>query len=172
MRRLTRLALFTAIALILSLVESAFPPLLPVPGIRLGLANVVTLILLYAAGPRDAFIVLILRIILASIFAGQGMSFFYSLAGGLLSFCVLCCLKRFLQGSFILLASVFGALSHNGGQLLTAVLITQTPALWAYAPILFVSGAVTGLFTGLCALLCLRHLPGISKSCGDSSETF
>ena len=87
MRRIVLLSLFTAIALVLSLVDSALPPLLPVPGVRLGLANVVTLILLFTVRPRDAFLVLILRIILSSIFAGQGMSFLYSLAGGLLCSC-------------------------------------------------------------------------------------
>ena len=86
MRRIALLSLFTAIALILSLVDSALPPLLPVPGVRLGLANVVTLILLFAVRSRDAFLVLILRIILASVFAGQGMSFLYSLVGGYCAF--------------------------------------------------------------------------------------
>ena len=112
MRRIVLLSLFTAIALVLSLVDSALPPLLPVPGVRLGLANVVTLILLFTVRPRDAFLVLILRIILSSIFAGQGMSFLYSLAGGLLCFLVMFLLSRLFRRSFVILVSICLSLIH------------------------------------------------------------
>lgn len=172
MRRIALLSLFTAIALVLSLVDSALPPLLPVPGVRLGLANVITLILLIAARPRDAFLVLILRIILASIFAGQGMSFLYSLAGGLLCFLVIFLLSRLLHRSFVILLSMCGALAHNAGQLLVALWITQTPSILAYAPILILCAILTGAFTGLCAMLCLRHLKPLFKAYGDSPKTF
>lgn len=172
MRRIALLSLFTAIALILSLVDSALPPLLPVPGVRLGLANVVTLILLFAVRSRDAFLVLILRIILASVFAGQGMSFLYSLVGGLLCFLVIYLLGRLLRHSFVILVSMCGALTHNVGQLLVALWITQAPLILSYAPILVLSALLTGAFTGLCAMFSLRYLKPLFKSYGDFPKTF
>lgn len=150
-QKLTLLALFTAAALILSLIESAFPPLAPIPGIRLGLANIVTLLALIYVTPGNAFCVLLARILLASLFSGQAMSLLYSMAGGVLCFFAMWILNRLLNGHYIFLTGMFGGCFHNIGQIITAFLITGTAGVFAYLPILLISGIVTGLFTGLCA---------------------
>lgn len=157
-QKLTILALFTAAALILSLVESAFPPLVPIPGIRLGLANIVTLIILLNFTPGNALCVLLARILLASIFSGQAMSLLYSLAGGTVCFFVMWGMNRLLAGHYIFLTSIFGGCFHNIGQILAAFLITGTAGVFACLPILLISGIVTGLFTGLCAHFAQRFL--------------
>lgn len=150
-KKTVHLALFTALALILSLVESALPPLAPIPGIKLGLANVVTLILLQYFSPTQVFCVLLARILLSCIFAGQAMSLLYSLTGGILCFLCMWSVKSLLGGRYVVLTSMTGGCCHNIGQLLAAWLITATPGVLAYLPVLLISGILTGLFTGLCA---------------------
>lgn len=157
-QKLTQLALFTAAALILSLAESAFPPLAPIPGIRLGLANIVTLIALLYFTPGNVLCILLARILLASLFSGQAMALLYSMAGGILCFLVMWLLNRLLSGHYIFLTSIFGGCFHNIGQILAAFLITETAGVFAYLPILLISGIVTGLFTGLCAHFARRFL--------------
>lgn len=162
--RLTLLALFTAIALAIFILEGMLPPPVPVPGIKLGLANVITLILLVCARPSDALAVLLLRIILGSIFGGQMISFAYSMAGGLLCFLVMWGLLKFLNRRFLPLVSVFGALAHNAAQIIVAVFLTSTPGIIAYLPLLILSGSVTGLFTGLCAQAAVHYLKSLWKN--------
>lgn len=157
-KRLTKLSMFTVLALILSLVESALPPLAPIPGIKLGLANVVTLFVLYLAAPIDALCVLLARILLAGLFAGQAMSLLYSLTGGILCFLAMWFMKWLLSGRSIILTSMTGALFHNLGQILVAYLLTQTTGIFFYLPILSVSGLITGAFTGLCAHYAYKYL--------------
>lgn len=159
--RLTTLALLTAIALILSLVESSLPPLAPIPGIKLGLANIITLLVLYYRTPLDAFVVLLVRILLSSLFAGQAMSMMYSLTGGL--FCFLACYacKKLLFSKYIVLGSMVGAVFHNIGQILMAYLLTSTIGVFLYFPILLISGLITGLFTGLCAFYARKYILSI-----------
>lgn len=158
-KKLTLLAIYTTIALTIFTVESFLPPLLPLPGIKLGLSNIVTLWLLMHTKARDALLVLLARILLASFFAGQMISLLYSLMGGLFCFAVMTLLFRFLGSRYIVFISIFGALAHNLGQILIAILITQLPSMLAYLPVMAISGIVTGLFTGLCAFYLKRHLP-------------
>lgn len=158
LKKLTTLAVFTSLALIIFIIEAALPPLAPIPGIKLGLANVVTLILLLHFTARDAFLVLLMRILLAGFFAGQAVSVMYSLAGGLLCFGIMFLSNKLLRGHYIFLTSILGGCFHNLGQLLTARLITGVPGVWAYLPLLLISGILTGLFTGLCAHFCRRYL--------------
>ena len=155
------LALFTAIALTIFVLESLVPPPLPIPGVKLGLANVITLILLCCMRPSDALTVLLLRILLGSIFTGQMVSFSYSLAGGVLCFLVMWGLLKLLNRRFIPLVSIFGALAHNIGQIMIAILMTSTPGVIAYLPILMISGAATGLFTGFCAQVANHYVKKI-----------
>ncbi|MBQ7358500.1 MAG: Gx transporter family protein [Lachnospiraceae bacterium] len=160
--RMTHLALLTAMALILTLVESALPPLAPIPGIKLGLANIITLIALYFMTPADAFVIMLVRILLASLFAGQAMSMMYSFAGGLFCFAAMLLTKKLLSERFIILTSMVGAIFHNVGQILIAYLLTKTTGIFLYFPILLLSGLITGLFTGLCAFYAskpLRRIP-------------
>lgn len=157
-KKLTTLALFTALALIIFTIESAIPPLVPIPGIKLGLANIITLVLLHSYSAKDAFFVLLMRILLSCFFFGQAVSFLYSLAGGLLCFAAMVLIHRLLQGHFLYLTSMVGAVFHNLGQLAVAFFITAVPGVLIYLPFLLISGLLTGLFTGLCAHFMLRYL--------------
>lgn len=157
-KKITTLALFTVIALTIFIIESLIPALVPIPGIKLGLANIITLILLLNYKSSDALIVLLARIFLSAVFAGQTMSLLYSLCGGLCCFGAMYLLNRFLSGHFIFITSMFGALFHNAGQLLVAYFITRTLGLMAYIPFLVLSGILTGLFTGLCAHYAQKYL--------------
>lgn len=174
-KKMTTLAMFTTLALIIFTVESAIPPLVPVPGIKLGLANIITLVLLHNYSAKDAFLVLLMRILLSSFFFGQAVSFMYSLAGGIFCFIAMVAIHRMLQGHFLYLTSMTGALFHNLGQLLTAYFITAVPGVLAYLPFLLLSGLLTGLFTGLCAHFIQKYLLPLtggsrfsSKSGGDN----
>lgn len=157
-RRLTTLSLLTAVALITFIIESQLPPLTAIPGIKLGLSNVVTLAAMYLVGPAGALMTLLARIFLGSIVTGQTGALAYSLTGGGLSYLVLLALRpRFSLGQ-LWVVSAFCAMVHNWGQILAAVVITGTPELWWYGLILTASGIVTGLFTGLAAQHVLRQL--------------
>ena len=158
-RRLTRLALLTAVALVIHLLEAQLPAPLPVPGIKLGLANVVTLYAMFAMGPVDTLWVLLSRILLGSIFSGRATTLFYSLAGGLLCYAVTCLLRKLIAHRQPWVAGVLGGVCHNAGQLLVAIAITRTPALIVYLPWLLLCGMAAGLFTGLCAQFLLKKLP-------------
>lgn len=162
-QKMVLLALFSTIALTIFVLESALPPLAPIPGIKLGLANIITLILLICFSAKDAFLVLIVRILLGSICAGQMMSFFYSLCGGLLCFFVMILVNRILNHRFIFITSVFGALAHNIGQIFVAVILTHSLSILLYLPILLISAVLTGLFTGLCAWFAIPKLSKILK---------
>lgn len=150
-KRLILTAILTAFALVAFVIESAIPPLTPIYGIKLGVANVFTLFALYYLGKREAFAVLLLRIVLGSIFAGQIISFIYSLTGGLLSFLIMLLLKRFFSVKKLWVLSVICAVSHNFGQLIAAVLLTGAAEIMFYLPVLIISGIIAGAFTGLSA---------------------
>lgn len=157
-RKLTALALFATLALAIYFVESLLPPVVPIPGIKLGLANIITLLVLHRYGSRDATVVLLARILLSALLFGQAMSLFYSLCGGFLCLLAMVLASRLLHRRFPELTSIMGGIFHNMGQLLAALLITAVPGVLVYLPYLLVSGAVTGLFTGLCARFTLRYL--------------
>lgn len=161
LKKLTRDAFLTAIALTIFMVEAQIPALVPIPGVKLGLANIVTVFALFAYGPKDALLILLIRVFLGSVFSGQMTTFFYSLSGGLLCFAVTRLMKKVLSERQIWVAAVIGAVFHNIGQIIVAILITSTPGIIVYLPILLVSGIITGLFTGLCAQFLygkLKHL--------------
>ena len=138
-KKLTVLALFTTIALTIFIIESAIPPLVPIPGVKLGLANIITLLLLVKSSWKDALIVLIMRIILGSIFAGQMMSFFYSLAGGLLCLLVMAIIHKILGIKLVWFTSIVGAIGHNIGQILVAMLVLGSGYVLYYLPYLIIS---------------------------------
>lgn len=163
LQKLTTLALYTTLAMAVYAIESAIPPLVPLPGIRLGLANVVTLILLQHYTAKDAFLVLIARLLLSTLLFGQLLSLLYSLAGGVLSFAVMYPVNRLLRKKLPFLTGALGGLFHNLGQLLIAFAITATAGVFAYLPYLAVSGILAGLFTGLCAHFAERFLLSLLK---------
>lgn len=157
-KHLTMLALFTTLALAIYSIEATIPPLVPIPGIKLGLANIITLIVLRNFSAKDAFCVLIARILIASFLFGQAISMLYSLAGGILCLIVMLLINKLLQGHCLFLTGIFGALSHNAGQLVVAILLTSSAAPLYYVPFFVISGCITGLFTGLCAAFAQIHL--------------
>lgn len=158
-RKLTTLALFTTLAIAIYAVESALPTLIPIPGIKPGLANIITLTVLHRHGRSQALWVLLTRIFLCSILFGQAMSLLYSLAGGLCCLLIMSLVSSFLQRRFLFITSIMGALAHNGAQLAVAYIITRVPGVLAYLPFLIISGIITGLFTGLCAGQLMKYLP-------------
>lgn len=150
-RKLTRLALLTAIALIIHTLEALVPPLVPIPGIKLGLANIVTLYTLYRLGPWEAVTVTLARVLLGSVFGGGVSALIYSLAGSALSLAAMLPLKKIIPPKYMFLPGILGAAAHNLGQILAAVTVTRTPGLFMYLPVLIFSGCIAGLFTGLAA---------------------
>lgn len=150
--------LLAAMALVVFVLEAQLPPLTPIPGIKLGLANIFTLFALYFIGPMWALTLLIVRVTLGSVFSGQMSVFLYSMAGGLLSYFIMRLLYIRMKEDRIFVVSVFGAMAHNIGQILTGVLLMQTPALFYYLPVLLISGIITGLFTGLAAQFSIKAL--------------
>lgn len=160
LKKLTVSALLASVALILFTVEAQIPPLTAVPGVKLGLANVVTVFALFTVGPWWALGISLTRIVLGSLITGQVGAMLYSLSGGLLAWCVGVLLHRVLCGEQVWVLSTFSAMAHNVGQIALAVLITRTPSLWAYLPVLLISAVLAGAFTGLGAQLILKRLDG------------
>ncbi len=161
-KRLTTLALLTGIALILFTVEAQIPPPVPIPGVKLGLANIITVYVLFRHGPRDALLVLLARILLGSAFAGSPATLLFSLGGGLLCWLVLLPLRRILTERQIWVSGVLGAMAHNFGQIAVCVAVYHTAAVLVYLPALLLAGMATGLFTGLAAQFLLARLRKIT----------
>lgn len=152
-KRLAELALLTALALIIFVVELQIPSLTPIPGIKLGLANIITVFAVYRYSAKETALVLLARIILGSLFSGNMMAIMYSLAGGVLCLLGMLLLKRVIPEKHMWLCSVFGAVLHNTGQIIAAWAVTGTVWIFGYLPVLVFSGCVAGAFTGLCAQL-------------------
>ena len=160
-RKLTVLSLLASAALVIFVAESMMTPLAPIPGIKMGLANIITLVTLVWFGRRDAFLVLLVRIVLGTVFAGQMMSLMYSLSGGILCFLVMALLIGRFDTAQLWVVSVFGALAHNAGQIAAAIAVTRTVQVAAYFPILAVSAVITGAFTGAAAGFAVKHMKKI-----------
>lgn len=156
--RLTRMALLTAIALTIFMAEAQLPNPIPIPGVKLGLANIVTVYAMFVLGAGDALMILLARVFLGSVFSGQMMTLAYSLAGGLLCWLAMLLLRKLLTRRQIWVCSVIGGGCHNLGQLIAAILIARTPALMVYLPYLLPAGMAAGLFTGLCAQFLVARL--------------
>ena len=163
-RKITRLGLLSAIALTIFMLEAQIPPLVPVPGVKLGLANIVTVFTVFALGPWSGAAVLCVRIFLGAVFAGNFSTIFYSAAGGLLAILVTVGLRRVLKKEQLWVAGCLGAMAHSVGQMAMAVLITRTPSLMIYLPVLLICSLITGLFTGLCAQFLLNRGDGFWKT--------
>ena len=161
-KRLTFCALLTAIALTIFMVEAQLPPVVPVPGVKLGLANIVTVYAMFALGPADTLLILISRIILGSLFAG-GSTFLYSLAGGVLCYLSMLLLRKILTLKQLWVCGAIGAIFHNIGQMAVAIAIVKTPQLIVYLPLLLVTGVIAGTFTGFAAQFVLERLDGRLK---------
>ncbi len=170
-KKMTVLAMFTAISLVIFVLESYIPLPVPIPGIKLGLANIITLILLSLYKPQDAAMVLFCRIFLGSLFTGQLVTFFYSLCGGIACLLIMSITNRIYRGRFLVLTSIFGAIAHNLGQIALAYFVLQSIGVFAYLPFLILSAIVTGTFTGLCAHFFKKHIEKLIRSSGSFRPT-
>ncbi len=151
------LAMMIALALVFSYVESLIPVSFGVPGVKLGLANLVIVAALYLMGGRQALVISVVRIVLAGFLFGNLFSILYSLAGGLLSLAVMALIKRTGKVS-VVTVSVAGGICHNIGQLLVAMAVVENLNLIFYLPVLLVSGFLTGLLIGIVSRLILPRI--------------
>lgn len=149
--------MLTALALILFVVEAQIPPIVPIHGVKLGLANIVTVFAVFVMGPKDGVLVLSARIFLGSVFAGNFSSIIYSAAGGGMAILSVIGLRHVLAKNQIWIAGCLGAVAHGIGQMLVAVPISGTASVLIYLPVLVVCGVFTGIFTGLCAQLLVNR---------------
>lgn len=149
-KKLTELAMLTGVALVIFVVELQIPNPFPIPGIKLGLANVVTVYALYRYRAREVMLVVGARIVLAALFGGNMTALLYSLAGSVLCVAGMLVLKKIIDSKHIWLSSVFGAVLHNVGQIIAAIIIMGI-GIVGYLPFLIVSGCLARAFTGACA---------------------
>ena len=156
-RKLTRMALLTAIALTIFMIEAQIPALVPIPGVKLGLANIVTVFAVFTMGSKEGAMILAARIFLGAVFAGNFSTIFYSAAGGACAILVTIGLKRILSKNQLWVAGALGAVAHSMGQMAVAVAMTGTPGLLVYLPVMILCGIITGLFTGLCAQFLVKR---------------
>lgn len=151
---------FTALALIFSYVETLIPIHIGIPGVKLGLANLIVVIALYRIGVRESYVLSVLRVILAGFLFGNLFAILYSLAGGLFSLTVMAFLKRTEKFS-VLGVSMAGGVFHNVGQLLMAAIVLESLSITYYLPVLLISGIVTGLLIGIVANEMLKRVRGL-----------
>ena len=156
-KRLVLLAMLTAVAMILSYVESLLPSV-GIPGVKMGLANIAVIFALFRFGWKEAAALSLVRVVLVSLLFGSVGAMLYSLAGAVLSLAVMALLRRIERFSTVGI-SVAGGVAHNAEQILMAMLILQTKQLLGYLPVLAVSGIAGGVLTGLAAALLIRRIP-------------
>lgn len=156
-RKVARMGLLTALALILSYIESLIPALVAVPGVKVGLANIVVVFALYTLGEKEAFMVSLIRVLLSSLLFGSVLSLMYSLGGALVSLLGMILLKKCrLFG--VTAISVTGGVLHNCAQIGVASLVLETDVLLYYLPVLVLSGTVTGAIIGIAAALIMKRV--------------
>ncbi len=166
-KKVSTCAILTALALVLSYVEAMIPFHFGIPGIKLGLANLVIVIGFYVLKPREVLIISVVRILLAGFMFGSGFSILYSLAGGMLSFAVMLLMIR-IRGFSVWTVSIAGGVCHNLGQLIVAALVVSNLRLGYYAPVLMIAGALTGALIGLIAG---RILAAIGRGSGYTQSS-
>ena len=158
--RVAYFGVFTALALIFSYVETLIPVNLGIPGVKLGLANLIIVVALYKMRLSEAYLFSVVRVFLAGFIFGNYFSIIYSLAGGLLSLTVMALLKKW--GGFSLQGiSIAGGVFHNIGQLIVAAVVVETFSVTYYFPVLLVAGLLTGLVIGIVAEMMLKRLVNI-----------
>lgn len=157
-------------ALILHLIERMIPVPVPVPGIKLGLANAISLMAIVFFGTKEALVVVALRTFLGSVFGGGVSAFIYSLIGGCVSALAMAIMYKRFRNLFSLPAiSVVGAIFHNVGQILVASLIVQNMKLFYYLPVLLISAVITGLFIGFAVQYTLKPMKHILRIGSDTN---
>lgn len=158
--RVAYFGVFTALALMFSYIETMIPIQFGVPGIKLGFANIMIVIMLYKSSAKEALLLSIVRIMLSGFLFGNLSSILYSIAGGVLSLGIMTLLKK--QGGFSIIGvSVAGGVSHNVGQLIVAMLVVETYQVGYYFPVLLVAGVLTGLGIGVVSQEVLKRIRNI-----------
>lgn len=176
-KKLALSALFIALAAGLSALETLLPPVVPIAGVRVGLGNVITLLILYIGGKwkyTDALIIAVLRCFVAALITGSLLSAVYGIVGGILAWAAMLLARRLFgiekqqKGGaapyfrypikYLPFVGVFGAVAHIAGQLCTAAVFYGGVSVFAYTPVLMLSAVLGGIFTGLCAMFMLRKL--------------
>lgn len=155
-KKVAFLGLSVALAMVLSFVESQIPPLVAVPGVKVGLPNLVIVYLLYKLGAKEAVIVSIIRVVLVSILFGNIQSAFFSICGAALSLLGMILLKKLFATVTV---SVVGGVLHNVGQIIAAVLVTATPGIVTYLPVLLISGTIAGVVIGIVSGMLVKRVP-------------
>ena len=155
--RVAYFGVFTALALIFSYIETLIPFNFGIPGVKLGLANLIIVFALYKIDLKDVYLLAIVRVVLSGFLFGNYFSIVYSLAGGLLSLSVMAFLKH--KGGYSLMGvSMAGGVFHNVGQILVAMILVETFSIVYYLPVLLLAGLVTGAFIGVVAREVLKRL--------------
>lgn len=156
-KRAAYMGMLTALAFVFSYIESLIPISVGVPGVKLGLANLVVIVALYTMGTKEAFTLSVIRIVLAGFTFGNPASMVYSLAGGMLSLLVMVFMKKGKLFS-VTGVSVLGGVFHNVGQILVAMLVVENAKLLYYLPVLILSGTIAGVAIGILAATLTKRL--------------
>lgn len=147
-KKIAYLSMFLALALVCSYVETLIPFPIGIPGVKLGLTNIIVILVLYCIGEKEAILISILRIFLSGFMFGNAFAIIYSLAGGILSFIFMMLMKRTKKFS-VITVSVAGGISHNIGQMLLASILIESYYIVSYLPVLLISGTITGFLIGV-----------------------
>ena len=162
-KRIAFLGLCTSVALLLSYIEAIVPPIYAaVPGIKIGMPNIAIIFVLYRFGFGSAAAVSFVRIVAVSLLFGNPMTFAYSVAGAVLSLCVMALLKKLDKFSTVGV-SVAGGVLHNVGQILMAMLLLGTAEIGYYLIVLAVTGTVSGVLIGLCGAVAIKRVPNFKQ---------
>ena len=156
-KKIATYGVMAALAMILSYVEMQLPAFVAIPGVKMGLTNIVVIVALYKMGNKSAIFINIVRIIAVSLLFGTLMSFAFSFAGGMLSTLVMILLKKTDKFSTVGV-SVAGGITHNIGQILAAMLLLNTKAIIWYLPVLWLSGILSGLLIGLIGAIIVKRI--------------
>ena len=156
-KKIALLGITAAIAIILSYVEAMIPSLIPIPGVKIGLANIAIMFALYKLGMPQASIVSFVRLATLFLIFGEIMPLLYSISGALLSLTVMCLLKKFAPFSEVGV-SVAGGVAHNIAQIIVAIFMFSTDALIYYLPVLLLSGTVSGILIGVVSGILIKKI--------------
>ena len=156
-KKLATMSIMVSFALILSFIESRIPAFVAIPGVKVGLANIAVIFVLYKMGIKEAAAISAVRILLVSMLFGSPVSLIYSLSGALLSFVVMILLKKLTPLKEVAI-SVVGGVMHNVGQIVAASIILDTNVVAYYLPFLILSGTIAGIVVGLTAALLIKRV--------------
>ena len=161
--RTAYLGIFAALAIIFGYLECLIPFHIGIPGVKLGIANIVTVVLLYKMGAKEAGLITVLRVLVSGFLFSNGFSILYSLAGCTMSLMVMYMLKK--EGSFSIYGvSMAGGVAHNIGQIAIASIVMETGSIWYYLPILLISGVLTGFVIGFVSEEMLKRMRKIKMT--------